>query len=53
MKIDVWCLLQDLGRRDAAERAVMRRPFEQKRRDAWSLIDRKMATDVANFKDTL
>ena len=53
LKIDVWCLLQDLGRRDAAERAVMRRPFEQKRRDAWSLIDRKMATDVANFKDTL
>ena len=45
--------LEVAKRRDAAERAVMRRPFEQKRRDAWSLIDRKMATDVANFKDTL
>ena len=29
LKIDVWCLLQDLGRRDAAERAVMRRPRQE------------------------
>jgi len=53
LKIDVWCLLQDLGARDAAERAVVRKPFEAKKADAWGIIDRKLATDVANFKETL